>query len=111
MQIVLRENGSQMEVQCLSCPTDGGQHTQGIEDASGRFGTALAGRAATSFSLSSDGVLLTTGLGAGDAAGDVCDSCPDLWAASQVDSDHDQLGDACDNCDLVINVDQHDGDG
>jgi len=112
LQIVLRERESQIEFHCLSCPTNGGLHTQGIEDRLGRFGAALDGRSGLSFELTNDGVLFETDLSAADDVADACDSCPSLWTADQGnDRDRDEVGDACDNCLVVANPDQVDTDG
>lgn len=112
MQIVLREQGSQIEVHCQSCPSDGDLHSQGVEDPQGLFGTALDGRSGVSFDLTGDGVLFETDVSDPDGAGDACDVCPSLWtAAGDADEDDDEVGDACDNCAALANMDQVDADG
>jgi hypothetical protein len=49
--------------------------------------------------------------GDGDGQGDVCDNCPAVSNPSQIDIDGDGLGDACDNCPGVANANQPDTDG
>ncbi len=110
MQIVLRENGSAIEVQCQECPSDGEAHSQGIEDQLGLFGAALDGRSLRNFEVAGDGVLFETELAAPDNLGDACDTCPALWSSDGEDVDGDEIGDACDNCTDVANPDQADGD-
>ena len=110
MQIVLRENGSHIEVHCKECPSNGMPHTQGIEDQLGLFGAALEGRSAINFAVREDGVLFETGLADPDDSGDACDLCPALWSPDQSDSDADGVGDACDSCPATANPDQADGD-
>ncbi len=110
MQIVLRENGSAIEVHCQDCPSDGEAHSQGIEDQLGLFGAALNGRSLVNFEVSSDGVLFETELSEPDQAGDACDSCPALWSSEGADRDGDEIGDACDNCPDVANPTQTDVD-
>lgn len=110
MQIVLREEGSQVEVHCKECVSDGEPHSQGVEDQFGRFGAAVAGRSERDFALEGDGVLFETGTAEPDPFGDACDSCPDLWSADQNDVDGDGIADACDNCVSMPNQEQRDGD-
>ncbi len=110
MQIVLRENGSQIEIHCQECPTDGGIHSQGVEDPTGLFGVALTGRSKHNFSLEMDGVRFETELAEPDEFGDACDNCPDLWSSDASDRDDDGIGDACDNCPDLANETQTDGD-
>ncbi len=110
MQIVLRENGSTIEVQCQECPSDGQAHSQGIEDQLGLFGAALDGRSLINFEVSEDGVLFETELAEPDDFGDACDSCPALWSSDGEDIDGDEIGDACDNCPGLANPTQTDID-
>jgi hypothetical protein len=58
-QIVLLENGTS-EVHCASCPSDGGAHTQGIENADGSAAYYVAGRNSASFALGSSGTRFST---------------------------------------------------
>ncbi|HKE17286.1 MAG TPA: thrombospondin type 3 repeat-containing protein [Kofleriaceae bacterium] len=110
MQIVLLESGSAVEVHCLACPSDGTAHTQGVEDQLGLFGASLNGRSLRNFQATDDAVRFETSLGEPDASGDVCDYCPALWTAEDVDSDGDTIGDACDNCPDLANPQQVDTD-
>lgn len=110
MQIVLREDGSTIEVHCQDCPSDGEAHSQGIEDQLGLFGAALEGRSLVNFGVSEDGVRFETELGEPDGQGDACDTCPALWSTSGQDADGDELGDACDNCPDLANPTQTDVD-
>jgi len=59
-QVVLREGVDEAEVICVSCPTDGGAHTQGVQNAARDYGYAVSGREAVSFSLTGDAVRFTT---------------------------------------------------
>jgi hypothetical protein len=108
-QIILRETSNLIELHCASCTTDGGTHTQGIENGDGTLAVTAPGRNATSFSLSSDAVGFTS-VGDPDGAGDACDVCPAAYDPEQADGDGDGDGDACDNCVAVANADQVDGD-
>lgn len=110
MQIVLREEGSQIEVHCKECPSNGDPRTQGIEDPSGLHSAGLPNRSASNFDIDDDGVLFTTSLADPDDRGDACDSCPTRWSADAADTDEDGIGDACDNCRTVANSNQIDGD-
>lgn len=110
MQIVLREEGSRIEVHCAECPSDGQLHTQGIEDHLGRTGAALSGRSAVNFAVNQDGVLFETGAAEPDGPGDACDPCPGVWSPDQNDGDEDGVGDACDNCAAAGNPEQGDAD-
>lgn len=58
-QIKLFETSGNIEVHCQNCPSDGGSHTQGIENQDGTVGYTLTGRNSASFSLSSDAVRFT----------------------------------------------------
>jgi len=58
-QIKLFETSGNIEVHCQDCTTDGGLHTQGIEDQTGSAGYAPAGRNRASFSAVSDAVRFT----------------------------------------------------
>ena len=110
MQIVLREDGSRVEVHCESCSSGGILHTQGIESPDGRFGRAVSGRTRADFSLIADGVQFSTEVGDPDPFGDACDLCPGLFAAEAVDTDADGVGDACDLCPGIEDPDQVDTD-
>jgi hypothetical protein len=130
-QIILHETTNAIELQCATCLTDGGTHTQGVEDTTGAQAAFLPGRVAASFSATNDAVLIASAApdGVGDACdvcpaiedpaqadadgdghGDACDDCPDDADATQVDTDGDVLGDACDNCPDVVNPGQGDVD-
>jgi hypothetical protein len=110
VQIVLREEESQIEVHCKDCPSDGNPRTQGIEDPTGLYTAGLPNRSATNFDIDSDGVLFTTGLADPDDRGDACDTCPTRWSVDAADADEDGIGDACDNCPTVENPNQIDMD-
>ncbi len=65
-QAVLREADNSIELICVSCPSDGGQHTQGIQNGDRTFGLTAPGRNATDFSLENDAVRFTTLVEGGD---------------------------------------------
>ena len=54
-EIRLYEANDRIEVHCTSCPSDGGIHTQGIENSNGTLGYTIAGRNAANFSLTNNG--------------------------------------------------------
>jgi parallel beta-helix repeat protein len=58
-QIKLFEASGNIEVHCQNCISDGGSHTQGIENQDGTVGYTLAGRNQASFSASNDAVRFT----------------------------------------------------
>ena len=60
MQVVLRETTNEAELICVSCPSDGSNHTQGVQNAARSYGYAVDGREAASFSLTSDAVIFST---------------------------------------------------
>ncbi|HEY5648539.1 MAG TPA: hypothetical protein VIU33_03505, partial [Nitrospiria bacterium] len=66
-QIQLLEGSNEIEIYCLSCPSDGGNHTQGIETISGQnalcFGDCdpPAARNSTDFSLTDDAIRFSMG--------------------------------------------------
>ncbi|HTE53151.1 MAG TPA: thrombospondin type 3 repeat-containing protein [Kofleriaceae bacterium] len=111
MQIVLRENGSLVEVHCQDCPSGAILHSQGIEDQLGLFAATVRGRSQADFSLAADAVQFSTEVGEPDGPGDACDLCPALWSPDTADADRDGIGDACDNCDAIENAGQEDVDG
>ena len=53
-QLKIKECTNIIDIACLSCNSDGGAHTQGIENAAGTQAFVLAGRNSTNFSLSND---------------------------------------------------------
>lgn len=108
-QIILHEGSNEIELMCESCTTDGGTHTQGVEDPTGMHGGTMPGRNAISFSLTNDAVRISTELDA-DGVGDVCDVCPAAYDPAQLDGDGDSVGDSCDSCPAVRNQDQADVD-
>ncbi len=111
-QIVLQESTNRIEIHCISCPSDGGAHTQGIEGPRGVQALVLeAARNARDFSLEEDAVAFTTAIETFDAFGDACDVCPHLLDPDQTDRDGDRFGDPCDNCPGAPNPDQADADG
>lgn len=60
LQLVLRETTNEAEILCVSCPTDGGLHTQGVQNGTRSYGYAVTGRANASFALTNDAVVYTT---------------------------------------------------
>lgn len=60
-QIVLYETTNVIDIQITSQTSDGGLHTQGVEDASGTIGFASPGRNAVSWSTSNNGKRFTPG--------------------------------------------------
>jgi hypothetical protein len=110
-QLILKEGSNEIEVHCSTCPSDGGVHTQGVEDSSGTVAAFIAGRNAADFSLTDDAVLFTTGIAMGDAFGDACDVCPLVVDPDQDDGEDDGVGDMCDNCPGDVNPIQMDSDG
>ncbi|RFF31758.1 hypothetical protein DZC52_03675 [Wenzhouxiangella sediminis] len=56
-QIKLQECTNIIEIHCESCVSDGGSHTQGIENAAGDDAYFVAGRNSTDFSLTDDQVI------------------------------------------------------
>ncbi len=56
-QIKLFECSMNIEIHCQNCPSDGGSHTQGIENPAGNAAYFFPGRNCTSFSLYNDAVL------------------------------------------------------
>jgi len=60
-QIVLYETTNEIDVQITSQTSDGGLHTQGVEDASGTIGFASPGRNAVSWSTSNNGKRFSPG--------------------------------------------------
>jgi hypothetical protein len=133
-QIVLREADSVAQVHCGSCDSDGGRHTQGVENADGTLALTPEGRNAADFSATASAVAFDTV--AQPILGDVCDAdddndgaldgddnCPVDRNAEQLDNDDDGFGDVCDddddgdgvedggdNCPLDRNGEQEDGD-
>ena len=55
-QIRLYEKDNAIEIHCRTCQSDGGWHTQGIENAAGNMAFALPGRVFANYSLTFDGV-------------------------------------------------------
>ncbi len=53
-QIQLYECSNDIKIACLSCNSDGGAHTQGLENAAGTQAFFIPGRNSTNFSLSND---------------------------------------------------------
>lgn len=53
-QIKLFECSNRIEIHCLSCVSDGGQVTQGLENAAGTEAYVVGGRNSTNFSVSDD---------------------------------------------------------
>jgi hypothetical protein len=99
-QIVLREGSPDVELICVACPSDGGPHTQGLENANATAAIYAPGRNANVLDLTQDAVLLTAGprrspSDEGDGVGDACDVCPFVSDPDQEDSDGDGIGDAC----------------
>ena len=109
-QIILHETTNVIEVQCTSCPSDGGNHTQGIESPDGMVGVALPGRTAANFSATSDAVQFLPAQVTPDGVGDACDVCPAVFDPAQADADGDGHGDACDVCPMAADPTQADGD-
>lgn len=108
-QIVLRESDSRIELHCATCMSDGGIHSQGVEDVTEMYGGALPGRSAADFSLTNDAVIIDTALDA-DGTGDACDVCPADYDPEQDDTDNDTVGNVCDICPTNANRDQLDSD-
>jgi hypothetical protein len=94
-QIVLHEGSPDIEVHCRDCPSDGGRHTQGIENVNGTLGLTVNGRNAANWSVQNDGQRFTTRLEGGDDFGDVCDNCPGVTNPGQEDANNNGVGDAC----------------
>jgi hypothetical protein len=96
-QIVLGEAGY-AEVHCESCPSDSGDHTQGIQSLTSGVFASLEGRSEASFSLVEDAARFTW-LYTDDEIGDACDVCP---FANPDDEDADEV---CDDIDICVGVD------
>ncbi len=109
-QIILRESDNRIELHCATCMTDGGYHSQGVEDPTEMYGGTLTGREATSFSLTDDAIIIDTSPDA-DGAGDACDVCPADYDPLQEDTDGDAHGNLCDICPTIADRDQLDTDG
>lgn len=103
-QIVLLEDGDQIEIICETCVGDGGTITQGVEGPSGADAWVVDGRNATSFTASDTASLIRTtgcdvsGLGGACVTGADCNfglSCDAGTCACGVGF----AGAACDICD------------
>jgi hypothetical protein len=134
VQVVLREQDNGIEIHCISCPSDGRVHTQGIENQEGTEGVTGPYRNQTHLGFVEESILFTTyatpqsdGFGDvcdnclatfsedptdsdNDGVGDACDNCPELQEEDQTDLDRDLIGDACDNCPRDFNIEQSDRD-
>lgn len=76
-QIVLKETNDRIQLICTTCPTNGEDHTQGVENQNGAFAYTFdsPNRNSESFSLSNDAVEISTNAsGEADALGDACSS-------------------------------------
>jgi len=53
-QLKIKECSNEIDIACLSCNSDGGAHTQGVENAAGTQAFFVAGRNSVDFSLTND---------------------------------------------------------
>jgi len=110
-QIVLHETTNRVELQCETCVSDGGAHSQGIENAAGDAAGFLGNRSASSWSATQDAVYIDPAGDTPDGIGDACDRCPLTYDPAQLDADGDGFGDACDVCPAIADPTQPDADG
>ncbi len=59
VQTLLYENGDKIEIQTSTMPTDGGNHTMGIENSDGSIAFTVTGRNSTSWSATNEGILFS----------------------------------------------------
>lgn len=99
MQFKLSETSHAIEVQYVAAPTDGGNHSAGIENTDGTIG--IQWQYGTSIGLSDTAVryfpdVSLSGDADGDGVADCIDNCPLHANSDQADCDGDGIGDACD---------------